>query len=166
MLWRARNELLWEGLPSNVEDICCRAAAVAMEYLENGIGDGDTFQQKQVDRQPNLWSPPVNGSYKVSIACHVQSGSLRTGVGILIRDHSKFVVVASGFVSQGYSESLISYSLAVFHALQLAYETGFRHSLVLEVPCRELVNLLQRGAFCLAQVGVLLDDIGAWMPFF
>ena len=102
----------------------------------------------------------------MTIACYVQSGSSRTGVGILIRDHSGFVVVASGFVSQKYSESLLLFSLAVFHALQLAYETSFRHSLVIEVPCRELVSLLQKRASCLSPVGVLLDDIGAWLPFF
>jgi hypothetical protein len=166
MLWRARNELLWEETQSTVDDICCRGVTVAMEFLENRMGDGDKFHQPQVVRQPTSWSPPANGSYKVTIACHVQSGTPRRGVGILIRDHSGFVEVASGFVSQKYSEPLLLYSLAVFHALQLAYETGFRHSLVIEVPCRELVNLLQNGAFCLAQVGVLLDDIGAWLPFF
>uniref|UniRef100_A0A2N9FK76 Reverse transcriptase domain-containing protein n=1 Tax=Fagus sylvatica TaxID=28930 RepID=A0A2N9FK76_FAGSY len=166
MLWRARNELLWEETQSTVDDICCRGVTVAMEFLENRMGDGDKFHQPQVVKQPTSWSPPANGSYKVTIACHVQSGTPRRGVGILIRDHSGFVEVASGFVSQKYSEPLLLYSLAVFHALQLAYETGFRHSLVIEVPCRELVNLLQNGAFCLAQVGVLLDDIGAWLPFF
>jgi hypothetical protein len=167
MLWRPRNELMWEGSPNNFEDICCRATVVAMEYLEIGVGDGDTFDQsKPRDRQPIHWSPPNNGSYKVSIACHAQLGSLRVGVGILIRDHIGYVVVASGFVSHRFSEPLLFYSLAVFHALQLAYETGFRHTLVLKVPCRELVNLLQRKSLCLAQVGVLLDDIGACMPFF
>ena len=166
MLWRARNELMWEEKLSNVDDICCRGVTVAMEFLENGMGDGDKFPQPQVVRQSTRWSPPANGCYKVTIACHVQSGTPRRGVGILIRDQSGFVEVASGFVSQQYSEPLLFYSLAVFHALQLAYETGFRHALEIEVPCRELVNMLQNGAFCLAQVGVLLDDIGTWLPFF
>ncbi len=102
----------------------------------------------------------------MSIACHSQSGSPRVGIGILIRDHIGFVVVASGFVSHRFSEALLIYSLAVFHALQLAFETGFRHNLVLEVPYRELVNLLQMETPCLAQVRVLLDDIGAWQPYF
>jgi hypothetical protein len=117
MLWRARNELLWEDSHSNVEDICCKATTVAMEFLENGIGDGDKFHQSQVDRQRTLWSPPVSGSYKVSIACHVQSGSLGTRVGILIHDHFGFVVAASGFVSQRFSDSL---SLC-FHILLLCF---------------------------------------------
>uniref|UniRef100_A0A2N9I6M1 CCHC-type domain-containing protein n=1 Tax=Fagus sylvatica TaxID=28930 RepID=A0A2N9I6M1_FAGSY len=166
MLWRARNELLWEETQCTVDDICCRGVTVAMEFLENRMGNGDKFHQPQVVKQPTRWSPPANGSYKVTIACHVQSATPRRGVGILIRDHSGNVEVASGFVSQQYAEPLFSYALAVFHALQLAYETGFRHSLVIEVPCRELVNLLQNGAVCLAQVGVLLDDIGTWLPFF
>ena len=167
MLWRARNELLWEGLPSNVEDICFRAAVGAVEYLEVGHGDGGGSAHAQIgDRQQSNWSPPSNGRYKVSIACHSQAGSPRVGIGILIRNHMGLVEVASGFVCSRLSESLLTLSLAVFYALQLAFETGFRHSLVLEVPCRELVNLRQRQSDCLAQVGVLLDDIGAWFPFF
>jgi hypothetical protein len=151
MLRRARNELLWEGSLSNVEDICFRAVVGAVEYLEVGIRDGGVSVHAQIgERQQIIWIPPSIGSYKVSIACHTQSGSPRVGVGILIRDHMGLVAVASGFVSSRFSESLLIHSLAVFHALQLAFETGFRHSLVLEVPCRELVNLLQRKSFSLA----------------
>uniref|UniRef100_A0A2N9HKR3 RNase H type-1 domain-containing protein n=1 Tax=Fagus sylvatica TaxID=28930 RepID=A0A2N9HKR3_FAGSY len=151
-------------LPPRVMEI---ASVVTLEFLEVGVRDGDTFAQPMSgERQPLHWSHPNNGSYKVSIACHSQSDSPRVGIGILIRDHIGFVVVASGFVSHRFSEALLIYSLAVFHALQLAFETGFRHNLVLEVPCRELVNLLQMETPCLAQVGVLFDDIGAWKPYF
>ena len=140
---------------------------VALEFLEVGVGDGDTFAQPTPgERQPFHWSPPNNGSYKVSIACHSQPSSPRVGIGIFIRDHLGFVVLAFGFVSHRFLKPLLIYSLVVFLALQLAFETGFRHNLVLEVPCRELVNLLQMETPCLAQVEVLLDDIGAWKPFF
>jgi hypothetical protein len=43
MLWKPRNELMWEGSPSNVEDICCRASVVTLEFLEVRVRDGDTF---------------------------------------------------------------------------------------------------------------------------
>lgn len=79
MLWKARNELMWDGSPSNVANICCRAFVLAIEFLE--VGDGETVAQpKPGDRKPLHWSPPIIGSYKVSIACHSHSGSTRVGL--------------------------------------------------------------------------------------
>ena len=54
----------------------------------------------------------------------------------------------------------------MFYALQLAYETGFRNSIVVEVTSRELTGLLQMGSPCLAHSGVVIDNIHAWCGSF
>jgi hypothetical protein len=51
---------------------------------------------------------------------------------------------------------LMEYS---YFILQLAYETGFRNSIVIEVPSRELTGLLHMGPPCLALSGVVIDDV-------
>ena len=84
------------------------------------------------------------GSYKISIACHFGAASTRVGVGILIRDHEGLVVVAAGFVLQKYADKISNFSFAVFYALQLANETGFRDSIVLEVPSRTILSHQQQ----------------------
>lgn len=70
-------------------------------------------------------------------------GFYEGGIGILIRDCVGFVAVALGFVSHRFMDPLLNYSLAMYHALQLAFETGFRHNLVLEVPFRELTFMCE-----------------------
>ena len=87
------------------------------------------------------WCPPVLGSYKVSLACSSLPGHRDVGVGILIRDHSGIVVLATGFVNAKYIDKLINLSLVVFYALQLAFEIGFRNNIVVEVPSQEMLGL-------------------------
>uniref|UniRef100_A0A2N9G1Q3 RNase H type-1 domain-containing protein n=1 Tax=Fagus sylvatica TaxID=28930 RepID=A0A2N9G1Q3_FAGSY len=163
MLWVARNELKWEGVHSNVDDVCNRASVVALEFLEYG---GSESVDSKMPEGRGGWSPPQLGSNKISIACHFGAASTRVGVGILIRDHEGLVVVAAGFVLQKYADQISNFAFAVFYALQLAYETGFRDSIVLEVPSRELMGLIHLDTPCLAPSGVVVEDIHAWRVFF
>ena len=163
MLWVARNELMWEGINSNVDDICTRASGVALEFLEFG---GRESLSPDFNESCEAWRPPQNGSYKLSIACHFRPDSAHVGVGILLRDHEGIVAVASGFVMQKYDDHLINFGLAVSYALQLAYETGLRQSIVIEVPSRELTGLLNMGPPCLAPSGIVIDDVHAWCGSF
>ena len=163
MLWVARNELMWEGIHGNVDDVCNQASVVTLKFLE--FGGCETISSEIAEIRES-WSPPLYGSYKLSIACHLRPDSAHVGVGILLKDHEGVVVVASGFVLQKYDDNLINFGLSVYYALQLAYETGFRNSIVLEVPSRELTGLLQMGPPCLAPSGVVIEDVHAWRGFF
>jgi hypothetical protein len=163
MLWVARNELMWDGIHSNVDDVCNRAFVVALEFLEFGGGENVAVELAEIRE---VWRPPQYGSYKVSIACHFRLASAHMWVGILIRDHEGAVVVASGFVLQKYEDHLINFSFAVFYALQLAYETGFRNFIVIEVPSRELTGLLNLDTPCLEPSGVVIEDVHTWCGFF
>ena len=95
MLWVARNELMWEGIHSNDEDICNRASSVALKFLEAGECKSES---PEIDEIREDWRPPQIGSYKLSIACHFRPDSAQVGVGIILRDHEGVVVVAAGFV--------------------------------------------------------------------
>jgi hypothetical protein len=165
ILWCARNELIWEGKVSIIFDICSRASAMAIEFLEFDER-AEVLPHVDAGRILLSWSPPSAGCYKVAIACNFTSRSDKVGVGVLIRDSSSFVVAASGFVMLGSNDFLTSYAYAVFYAMQLAHETGFRCNIDMEVPSQELLSLLKFDSPCLAPSGVLVDDIGAWLPFF
>ena len=84
----------------------------------------------------------------------------------MLRDSSDLVVAASGFVMLGSNDFMTSYVYVVFYAMQLAHETGFRCNIDVEVPSQELLSLLKFDLPCIAPSGVLVDDIGAWLPFF
>jgi hypothetical protein len=165
MLWSAQNALLWEGQNSTVSDICTKSSILAIEYLE--VGDSEDHAHiPSIGREGSQWIPPLFGSYKMSIACKMSVASAHVGFGFLIRDWEGRVLAASGFVGQRTHDSLINFSAAVFFALQFAYETGFRCNVVVEVPSRELLSLLHFDQPSLAPIGVLIDDIGDWLPFF
>ena len=136
---------------------------MALEFLEYG---GSESVDSKMPEGRGGWSPPQLGSYKMSIACHFGAASTQVGVGILIRDHEGLVVVAAGFVLQKYADQISNLAFAVFYALQLAYETGFRDSIVLEVLSRELMGLIHLDTPCLAPSGVVIEDIHAWRGFF
>jgi hypothetical protein len=163
-LWCARNELVWEGKNSLVTDICCRASVLAFEFLEvdgvespsHGDGVGNSL----------LWTPPPPGCYKMSVACHLLPSSAKVGIGVIIRDCTGWVAAAAGFVLGSPSDHLSRFAYAVFYAMQFAYETGFRCNIEVEVPSREVLNLLKFDSPCLAPCGDLIDDIGAWLPFY
>ena len=36
-LWNARNETYWDSKVPNVDDICSRAAVLALDFLESGL---------------------------------------------------------------------------------------------------------------------------------
>ena len=165
ILWCARNKLIWEGKVSIISDICSRASAMAIEFLEFDER-AEVLPHVDAGRILLSWSPPSPGCYKVAIACNFTSRSDKVGVGALIRDSSSFVVAASGFVMLGSNDFVTSYAYAVFYAMQLAHETGFRCNIDMEVPSQELLSLLEFDSPCLAPSGVLVDDIGAWLPFF
>lgn len=144
----------------NVSDVCSRASILAIEFLEFG-GIKNIILHMPVAREAIHGCPPIYGSYKVSITCHFRTDSEHAGVGILIRDHDGLAAVALGFVLRRFNDCLINYSFPVYYALQLAYEAGFCHNIMLEVPSKELIGLLHIETPCLAPLGVLIYDIRA-----
>ena len=80
------------------------------------------------------------------------------GVGILARDSSGLVMVASTMKMLSVGDSLQAHAMAVVEALQLLFYVGLQ-SIIIEIGNKELLCLLNVVGPCFAAIGNLVDDI-------
>jgi hypothetical protein len=80
------------------------------------------------------------------------------GVGILARDSSGLVMVASTMKMLSVGDSLQAHAMAVVEALQLLFDVGLQ-SIIIEIGNKELLCLLNVVGPCFAAIGNLVDDI-------
>ena len=79
-------------------------------------------------------------------------------IGILARDSSGLVMVASTMKMLSVGDSLQAHAMAVVEALQLLFDVGLQ-SIIIEIGNKELLCLLNMVGLCFAAIGNLVDDI-------
>uniref|UniRef100_A0A2N9EQT4 DYW domain-containing protein n=2 Tax=Fagus sylvatica TaxID=28930 RepID=A0A2N9EQT4_FAGSY len=162
-LWNARNETYWDAKVPIVDEIYGGAAALALDFLENG-SKGEGFHPcATID--VNRWHPPKVGYYKLNVACKCSSSSSTVGVGIIIRDSLGLVAAVMETTILGCGNMLQNHAEVAQLAIKFAYDMGFRR-LEVDLGCLDLFNLVQQGSPHLAYIGVLVDDLCGWVPIF
>ena len=165
VLWRARNEVVWDGKVVKVDDICSRAVTIAMDSVSLRVAQVGPAIPVADSEVFHRWWPSEQGIYKVNVGIHDPAKGTQVGVGILVRDSMGEVVAASGSNSRAFQDNLITQAYAVLAALKLAYEIGV-HSIYVEVDSKALIGMILKGPPCSAPCGVLIDDICSWIPLF
>uniref|UniRef100_A0A2N9GC67 Reverse transcriptase zinc-binding domain-containing protein n=1 Tax=Fagus sylvatica TaxID=28930 RepID=A0A2N9GC67_FAGSY len=152
-LWNARNALLFEETVITVNDICQKAAGVALEFLES------TAQQAPIDNTQIMtneakWRPPANDNFKLNVGTHGSTDQHISGLAALIRDSQGLVTAAlcSKILVRG--NGLQKYAHAVLWAIHFAYDIGIRR-LEVDLTNKELWGMLTSCGPCMAPIGTL-----------
>ena len=149
---------------TTVNDICQKAAGVALEFLES------TTQLAPIDNTQIMtneakWRPPANDNFKLNVGTHGSTDQHISGLAALIRDSQGLVTAAlcSKILVRG--NGLQKYAHAVLWAINFAYDIGIRR-LEVDLTNKELWGMLTSCGPCMAPIGTLVEDISAWKDLF
>ncbi len=105
------------------EEIVHKGVGMAFDFIELGLHVQDVGGRVEIE-DSGKWRPPDRGVYKLNLACNISLNSGEMGVGILARDSSGLVMVASTMKMLSVGDSLQAHAMAVMEALQLLFDVG------------------------------------------
>ncbi|KAK2638612.1 hypothetical protein Ddye_026407 [Dipteronia dyeriana] len=94
----------------------------------------------QAPPNPVKWEPPREGLYKLNTYASLDVQSYWVGLGLVITDHSGFVMAANSQKVEKYSPSVVE-ALAIYWGLKFVVDSGLVHVIV-ESDALKLVNYI------------------------
>jgi hypothetical protein len=149
--------MFWEDKVVMVSDVVLRGAENAMNFIEAGNIEG-VVRLAPIDLAPQKWEPPNGDIFKLNIASHCNHTWRREGLGIIIRNHAGLVMASMLCSFEMLEDKVQSHARMVLKALQFVKAIGLSRVIV-EGCWRDLFRLLRTTSPCLANYGVLVDDI-------
>ena len=156
-LWQARNVLFWEDKVLTVSDVVLRGAESSMNFIEAGNIE-DVMQLVPIELGPPKWEPPTGDIFKLNIASQCNGIQRREGLGIIIRNHVGLVMASMSCSFEMLEDKVQSHARMVLKALQFVKAIGMSRVIV-EGCWQDLFRLLRTTGPCLANSGVLVDEI-------
>ena len=159
-IWKARNELVWNEHNMPVAKLCQQATRSALDFLESRSMHKESFTPS--NGLPALkWKPPEGMNYKLNFSCRLGNDPYQVGLRVLVHDSARLVAASMWHQFRGEGCDLQVHAQALLLALDFAFSIGLQ-GLEVDVGNKEMHGLLQKLGPCLAQMGVLVDDIHSW----
>ncbi|KAL5842225.1 hypothetical protein ACOSQ3_012828 [Xanthoceras sorbifolium] len=136
--WFLRNEVTHSAAPRLSSDVVQWAASYLQDFKAAKVGSATSSTRPVKDFK---WHPPAADVYKVNCDVGVDAAAHRTGIRVVIRDSSGFVLASCAQGLDIFFSPQIAVALAIKRSLTLAIETGFTR-VYLESDASAVVNLI------------------------
>ncbi|KAK1569107.1 hypothetical protein Q3G72_032578 [Acer saccharum] len=115
---------------------------------------------REVGGEPQMirWKSPGSGMYKLNIDVYLEMGLRKTGLGMVIWDHTGFMMASSAQRIEALYTPQIVKALAILQGLTFAIETGL-YPVIVESDAFEVVNLVNSSSKVFTKIGVVVGDI-------
>ncbi|XP_060965763.1 uncharacterized protein LOC133034618 [Cannabis sativa] len=147
-IWNARNELVWKGKTTRVDDI----VGFAKHYLnqwnnaQNSVL-GTSYSDDQIYDGAEHWSPPLANSIKVNVDAALFDDGRSFGSGMVARDDRGWLIEGRTILAMNMVEPLLAEAISVKEALTWIKLKQWHHVTV-ESDCLGVVQAL-RSSICM-----------------
>ncbi|KAK3218996.1 hypothetical protein Dsin_012966 [Dipteronia sinensis] len=155
--WHLRNQLVHESGRSGLKAV----VSWSMNYISNyrdAMLTGAAARKRDVIPKAVKWEAPRRGVFKLNTDAALDVRLLRTGLGMVIRDHTGFVMASWAQRLEANYSPLVAEAMAIFRGITFAVEAGLV-PIVVESDALAVVNLINAGDQIHAEIGLVVCDI-------
>ncbi|XP_043705245.1 uncharacterized protein LOC122655069 [Telopea speciosissima] len=165
-LWRARNELVFNGKAWTPTEVLIVAEKAFQEFAAATLMPGGLPPASFVGTPQTCqhWEPPPVGVIKVNCDAVLPKGKAKGGLGLIFRDHTGAQCMARS-IPHNFGTIIQGEVLAIRSALLAALEWGFENILV-ETDSRDAVLFIEGGKSPVVEVEDLIADVARLLPSF
>ncbi|KAL5743422.1 hypothetical protein ACOSQ2_026538 [Xanthoceras sorbifolium] len=153
--WFLQNEATHSAAPQLSSDVVQWAASYLQDFKAAKVGSAASSTRLLKDFK---WHPSAANVYQVNCDAGVDAAAHRTGIEVVIRDSSGFVLTSCAQGLDTCFSPQIAEALAIKRGLTLAIETGFT-CVCLESDASAVVNLITFRCQPLSEISVVIADI-------
>ncbi|XP_058216648.1 uncharacterized protein LOC131327503 [Rhododendron vialii] len=155
-IWKARNQVYFDGLGWNGTVILEKASALCSEFKAVMVDD-HSLQSPAVSKSVPMWRPPLVDVIKLNVDGAVQRANGSVGVGIVARDHWGQIVGMMAIPFIGLFSPRAVEAMAFREALVFAANRGLS-KIVLEGDSLQVVQALTQAGKSFADCSSILLD--------
>ena len=152
-IWNQRNHV-------RLHKPCCASDQIATQAKERFQEFRAVLPPKppRTTRTKDIWKPPDAGHFKINFDGAIFRNENRCGIGVVIRDHTGFVIASLvQSISRAYQPIEVE-ALAAARALEFGQEIRIGGA-VLEGDLELIINFLKAGGNTIASVEPLIQDV-------
>ncbi|KAK3225096.1 hypothetical protein Dsin_004958 [Dipteronia sinensis] len=132
-----------------------------MNYISNyrdAMLTGAAAERGDVIPKAVKWEAPRRGVCKLNTDAALDVRLLRTGLGMVIRDHASFIMASKTQRLEANYSPQVAEAMAIFRGITFVVETGIV-PIVVESDALAVVNLINTGDQIHAEIGLVVWDI-------
>lgn len=152
MIWKARNEYIFEDTHMSPDFCCIKAKDLLVEYQK-----ACAHASRSSQREQSRWNPPPFGELKLNFDAAVNTELGKVGLGIIARDSGGNVVLTkSKTLVHDWAPGLCE-ARAALEAITTAKEEGWS-KVIVEGDAQVIIRALQQVSKRKGQVQLFIDD--------
>lgn len=111
------------------------------------------------------WTRPPLGWWKINWDFAIDKAQCRTGMGMLVRDHTGTIIAAKCLSRAGNLDPTAGEALASLHAIRWCQELG-RQAIILEGDAKQVVDAINSDVNNGSRLGHIVEDIRQFLKTF